>query len=352
MKIAVLTSGGVDSSVALTLLKEQGHNVTAFYLKIWLEEELSFLGTCPWEEDLRYVRAVCEKLAVPLEIVPLQKEYWARVVGYTVDAVKNGLTPNPDMLCNQQIKFGVFYEKISASYEKVATGHYAQTEERSGITYLKRSPDLVKDQTYFLALLSQKQVRRALFPIGHLRKDDVRALARRYDLPTQNRNDSQGICFLGEIPFTKFIEHHLGVTKGAVIEKETNKKLGEHNGSYFYTIGQRKGLDLSGGPWYVVAKDSVKNIVYVSHGFAGEDHRRDAFAVAQINWISGTPPEKNTQELQVKIRHGEKTYACTLALRGTDAADVTLAEKDRGITPGQFAVFYDGPYCLGGGVIQ
>lgn len=350
MKIAVLTSGGVDSSVALTLLKKSGHDVTAFYLKIWLEDELSFLGACPWEDDLRYARAVCAQLAVPLEIVSLQKEYWARVVGYTIDAVKQGLTPNPDMLCNQQIKFGVFYEKISAAYEKVATGHYAQTEERDALTALKRSTDPVKDQTYFLALLSQQQVRRALFPIGHLRKEDVRALARQYDLPTQSRGDSQGICFLGEIPFTKFIEHHLGIARGDVIEKETGMKLGEHDGSYFYTIGQRKGLELSGGPWYVVAKDSQRNVVYVSHGFAGEDHRRNAFGVAQINWISGVPPEK--KELHVKIRHGEKTYACTLALRDTDRADVTLAEKDRGITPGQFAVFYDGAYCLGGGVIQ
>src|SRR3989344_1035324 len=187
MKIAVLVSGGVDSSVALAFLKNKGHDVTAFYLKIWLEDELSYLGNCPWEEDLRYARAVCEQLSVPLRVVSLQKEYWERVVSYTVRSVKKGLTPNPDMLCNREIKFGIFYEKYGATFDKIATGHYAQIEERKGKTHLKRSPDPIKDQTYFLALLSQEQVAKALFPIGHLLKKEVRAIAEEYDLATKRR---------------------------------------------------------------------------------------------------------------------------------------------------------------------
>ena len=349
MKIAVLVSGGVDSSVALAFLKNKGHDVTAFYLKIWLEDELSYLGNCPWEEDLRYARAVCEQLSVPLRVVSLQKEYWERVVSYTVRSVKKGLTPNPDMLCNREIKFGIFYEKYGATFDKIATGHYAQIEERKGKTYLKRSPDPIKDQTYFLALLSQKQVAKALFPIGHLLKKEVRAIAEEYDLATKRRKDSQGICFLGEISFTEFIKHHLGTKKGEIREKESEKILGEHDGYYFYTIGQRRGLDLPGGPWYVCEKDPQKNIVYISHAFAGKDQRRDSFIVENVNWITGIPKKR---KLQVKIRHGKNFLDCTLAQKSEDAIAVTISEKDAGITPGQFAVFYDREYCLGGGAIQ
>jgi len=209
MKIAVLTSGGVDSSVALRLLKDEGHDLTAFYLKIWLEDELAYLGDCPWEEDLDYVRQICDQIDVPLEVVPMQKEYWERVVQYTVAEAKAGRTPNPDILCNQQIKFGQFYEVIDDSFEKVATGHYANVEETDKDFVLKRAPDPIKDQTYFLAQISQEQLSRAMFPIGKYKKEEVRELARKFDLPNQDRKDSQGICFLGKIPFREFLKHHL-----------------------------------------------------------------------------------------------------------------------------------------------
>lgn len=350
MKIAMLISGGVDSSVALALLKEAGHDITAYYMKIWLEDELQFLGECPWEEDLEYVRAVCAQLGVPLEIVPFQKEYWERVVSYTVNEVKEGRTPNPDMLCNARIKFGAFYEMFGKDYDKVATGHYAQTEEADGVTLLRMSPDPIKDQTYFLSQLSQEQVRKALFPIGGYPKEEVRRLAEKFHLPNAKRKDSQGICFLGKIPFDEFVKFHLGIKPGKLIEEGTGKILGEHEGFWYYTIGQRKGIRLSGGPWYVVRKDPETNEVFLSHGENYASEARNTFVVSSTNWIAGSAPEK--EDLQVKVRHGEKMYQSGLEHLGEGRYRVMLDDEDSGLAAGQFAVFYDGEYCLGGGVIN
>ncbi|MDP2366436.1 MAG: tRNA 2-thiouridine(34) synthase MnmA, partial [Ignavibacteria bacterium] len=264
MKVAVLLSGGVDSSVALRLLKDEGHDVTAFYLKIWLQDEFSFLGDCPWEEDLDFARAVCEQADVPLESINMQTEYWDSVVSYTISEIKEGRTPNPDMFCNRLIKFGQFINKIDNSFEKVASGHYAKIENVNDKFILKTSPDPIKDQTYFLAYLTQQQLSRALFPIGTYRKKQIRELAHSYDLPNMFRKDSQGVCFLGKIKFSDFIKHHLGEIEGDIIDVDTNKVMGKHKGYYFYTIGQRSGLKLGGGPWYVISKDVEKNIVYIS----------------------------------------------------------------------------------------
>lgn len=350
MKIAVLVSGGVDSSVALRLLREEGHELHAFYLKIWLEDELSFLGECPWEDDLSYVRAVCEQASVPLEVVPFQKEYWEKVVAYTIDEVKNGRTPNPDMLCNARIKFGAFYDAFGKDFDKVATGHYAWTEEKDGKTLLMMSPDPVKDQTYFLSQLTQEQVVKALFPIGKYEKHEVRALAEKFELMNAKRKDSQGICFLGKIPFDKFLEYHLGKRSGKIIEYETGNVLGEHEGFWYFTVGQRRGIRLAGGPWYVIAKNSETNEVFVSHGEHHELLARDSFVVGGMNWISGVAPEKT--ELTIKLRHGPKMYPATIEFLEDGKLKVMLKEKDPGIAVGQFAVFYDGKYCLGGGVIE
>lgn len=350
MKIAVLVSGGVDSSVALRLLKDQGHDLTAFYLKIWLEDELSYLGDCPWEEDLGYVTKVCEQAHVPLHVIPLQKEYWDRVVAYTVAEVQAGRTPSPDILCNQHIKFGCFFDKIDASYEKVATGHYAQLEEQDGLFLLKKAKDSFKDQTYFLSQLNQCQLSRALFPIGHLVKSEVRALAAQYNLPNKDRKDSQGICFLGKIEFSEFIKHHLGVHNGDLVEHETRTVVGQHEGFWYFTIGQRKGIGLSGGPWYVVAKDPAKNIVYISRQYFSQDKQRNVVYVNFFNWIAGYPPDNTV--LQVKLRHGESLYTCSLELIDRTHGIVHLESRDQGIAPGQFAVFYDKDLCLGSGVIK
>ena len=349
MKIAVLVSGGVDSSVALNLLKDEGHDLTAFYLKVWLEDELAFLGDCPWETDLKFVRSVCEQLGVPLEVISLQAEYLERVVSYVLDELRIGRTPSPDIFCNQRIKFGAFFDHIDLSYEKVATGHYAQIAENGGVFHLKRAPDPVKDQTYFLSGMYQEQVARALFPIGHLMKNDVRKLAQHFDLPNQDRKDSQGICFLGKIRYPDFVKFHLGEQEGDIVDYETQKVLGPHRGYWYYTIGQRQGLGLSGGPWYVVQKDVEKNIIYVSHATLHQDESRDRFVVATPNWIAEPP---GRIDLKVKLRHGPEMIDCFIEKMKGDRLSVTMAEKDSGVAPGQFSVFYDGDICLGSGVIE
>lgn len=348
MKIAMLVSGGVDSSVALRILKDQGHDVTAFYIKIWLQDEISFLGDCPWQDDLSYVTAVCEQAGVPLQVVSLQKEYWERVVSYTIAEVKAGRTPNPDVLCNQQIKFGLFFDHIDASYEKVASGHYARVEKIEDTFHLMRSPDAVKDQTYFLAYLNQKQLSRASFPIGHLTKPQVRELARSYGLVNQDRKDSQGICFLGKIKFSDFIKQFLGEQPGSLVEYETGKILSMHKGYWYYTIGQRQGLGLAGGPWYVVAKNTVTNEVFISRNYYSDDKTRNSFKVNTCNWIIS--PESTQQGIQVKLRHGAALHDAEITYGNTECV-VRLVDSDQGIAPGQFAVFYDNDRCLGAGVI-
>lgn len=347
MHIAVLLSGGVDSSVALRLLQEQGHTVTAYYLKIWLEDELAYLGTCPWQEDLAYAEAVCKQAGVELEVVSLQKEYWDEVVAHTIAEVKAGRTPNPDILCNQRIKFGSFYKAID-EHQFVATGHYARVEHGPQGSSLHTTPDAIKDQTYFLSHLTQEQLSRALFPLGNLQKSEVRALARHYDLPTKDRKDSQGICFLGKLKFRDFVRHHVGDRMGKLIEWETGKELGEHAGFWYYTIGQRQGLGLAGGPWYVVSKDPDENLVYLSRSYYTQDKMRDTVKVGACNWIQGEP---GSEHILVKLRHGPAFHEATVRKEDDGRYVVTLATRDQGIAPGQYAVFYEGNRCLGGGVI-
>lgn len=350
IRTAMLLSGGVDSSVAMRMLLEDGrYDITAFYIKIWLEDELAFLGDCPWQEDLSYVEAVCRDAGVPLEIVPLQAEYFAKVVEYVLDELRAGRTPSPDILCNQQIKFGEFCERIGDGFEVVASGHYAEVVAGDdGLSRLRRSPDATKDQTYFLHRLSQAQVSRALFPIGHLRKAAVRQLAAAWELPNRDRKDSQGICFLGKISYPDFVTFHLGTRRGEIRELETGRVLGEHDGYWFYTIGQRQGLGLGGGPWYVAQKDVGNNAVLVTHR---RDHalaERSEFSVRDLHWIA-EPPRQST--LQCKLRHGPAITPCELQWDARGQGRVRMAEPDAGVAAGQSAVLYDGEWCLGGGVI-
>lgn len=350
MRIAVLISGGVDSSVALALLRDKGYAVTAFYLKIWLEDEAASLGECPWEEDLRYVRSVCEKMNVELRVIPLQKEYHERVIIRALEEVRAGRTPNPDIWCNRAIKFGAFFDAIDQTFDKIATGHYAQVEERNSVFFLKKSADIVKDQTYFLSLLTQDQISRILFPIGGYTKFEVRALAKRYELSTASRSESQGLCFLGKVPYDEFIKLYVGEKKGDIVDMETKKILGKHSGYWFYTIGQRHGLNLSGGPWYVVGKNIQKNILYVSHRLKMTESERDTFIINGVHWISMKPC---TEKLSVKVRHGAMEYPCKIEWLGDDSLRIYLTEhKERGIAPGQFAVLYDKELCLGSGIIE
>ncbi len=349
MKIAVLLSGGVDSSVALKLLKDQGNQLTAYYLKIWLEDELSYLGNCPWQEDLSYAKKVCEQLDVPLKVVSLQKEYHDEVVRYTIDQIKSGRTPNPDILCNSRIKFGFFIDTYGDEYDKVASGHYAQIGFKNGRVQLLRSPDPIKDQSYFLSALMQTQLKKALFPIGHLKKTEIRKLAKQFDLPTKDRKDSQGICFLGKFKFSDFVRHHLGEKKGSMIEIETGNVVGEHNGYWFYTIGQRQGLCLAGGPWYVVDKNVSDNIVYISRHYYSPEKMRNSFTIEQGNWIDDL--QKYPRDLKLKLRHGPSFYDCTIDQKTDGTISVRLHDRDQGIASGQFAVLYHENVCIGGGVI-
>ena len=349
MNVAVLLSGGVDSSVALALLSRQkGLALKAYYLKIWLEEELSFLGDCPWEADLAYARATCERLGVPLEIVPLQSEYRVQIVEHALAELRRGRTPSPDIFCNQRIKFGAFYQRVADECEQVASGHYARVEEAGGGFRLRRAPDPVKDQTYFLSNLSQTQLAHIRFPIGHLHKDQVRAHAAEFDLPAKDRPDSQGMCFLGKINYRDFVRFHLGEMRGDIVEQASGQKKGEHPGYWFYTIGQRHGLQLGGGPWYVIDKDIANNIVYIAHGSAPTRTGRRELIAEQIHWIAGAP---EYIVLQVKLRHGPALTPCEVQMLAPDRAHVSLSTPDPGIAPGQHAVFYDGENCLGGGVI-
>lgn len=348
MKIALLISGGVDSSVALARLVESGeHDITAFYLKIWLEDDLAFLGECPWEEDLGYARAVCEKYDVPLKVVSLQTAYWDLVVKHIVHELKQGLTPSPDILCNSRVKYGAFTDFIDDSFDKIVSGHYAQVSQTSSGYILEKGIDPIKDQTYFLSHLSQKQLSRCLFPVGGLPKSQVRQLAQDYDLPNKDRRDSQGICFLGKIKYNDFVKCHLGEKMGEIRERSSGRVLGKHKGYWYHTIGQRRGLGLHGGPWFVSSKDIDRNIVYVDHGEALERAHRDRFFVNNAHWIN---EEVLSDDLSVKIRHGERTVGCTL--RGHGPYEVLMDESDAGVAPGQYAVFYRGNQCLGGGVIS
>lgn len=354
MKIAVLLSGGVDSSVALELLRRQGHELHAFYLKIWLEDELAHLGHCPWEEDLRYARAVCAAAGVPLEVVPLQRAYHERVVEHALAELAAGRTPSPDVFCNRRIKFGAFLDHLEGgSFDKVASGHYARVRPDGDGWQLLRGVDPVKDQTYFLYRLDQRRLARCLFPIGGLRKNDVRRLAHDAGLPTAGRKDSQGICFLGKIRYDDFVSGYLGERRGEIRDLETGRRLGEHRGYWFHTIGQRKGLGLGGGPWYVVDKDLDDNVVWVVHGERLEGHRRRRLRLADVHWIGGDPlaPTSSDRRLSVKLRHTPDAVRCRLIATAGDALEVRLDEPDAGIAAGQSAVLYDGELCLGGGTI-
>ncbi len=351
MKIAVLLSGGVDSSVALNLLKEEGgHELSAYYLKIWLEDELAYLGDCPWEEDLSYAREVCERAGVPLHIISLQTEYLDKVVGYALRELKAGRTPSPDIFCNQRIKYGEFFTRLDDSYHKVASGHYAAVEQVESRFVLKTAADPIKDQTYFLSHLSQAQLGRALFPLGRYTKAEVRTLADSMNLPNKDRKDSQGICFLGKIQYRDFVKFHLGERSGPIKELGSGRVLGEHQGFWFYTIGQRQGLGLSGGPWFVAQKDTEQNIVYVTHGTRLTGRAKLSLTVADGHWIDAAPLASD--QIRVKLRHGPASTACRLLPLGGKRWWLRMEQGDTGIASGQFAIFYSADLCLGGGIIE
>lgn len=353
MEIAALVSGGVDSSVVVYRLKEMGYDPTIFYIQIGMQDEEGFID-CPSEEDIEIVSYIAKKYGCRFEVVSLHEEYWNSVVKYTIDSVKRGLTPNPDMMCNKLIKFGVFEQKWGHQFDKIATGHYATTAELDGLTWLSTAKDHVKDQTYFLGQISYMQVSKLMFPIGDLLKQQVRQIAAEQKLPSAQRKDSQGICFLGKINYNDFIARYLGKKEGLIVEFETGNILGKHQGYWFHTIGQRKGLGLSGGPWFVIKKDVNRNIVYVSKGYDTKYQYGDVINLQGFEFITKDVwgDFEGEKEITFKIRHTPEFTRGKISKTG-DLYRIQSAEPVQGIAAGQFGVVYDETQhlCLGSGMI-
>ena len=363
MTIAALVSGGVDSSVVVHLLKEQGYTPDIFYIRIGMEDEEGYID-CPAEEDIEITQWIAKKYGCRFEEVNLHKEYWDNVVSYTIESVRKGLTPNPDVMCNKLIKFGAFDDKRGHDYDRIATGHYARTEQvdsgqwtvdsgatqdggvqqgtdySSPITFLATAKDPVKDQTDFLSQLSYKQIQKLMFPIGHLMKSEVRAIAHEAHLPSADRKDSQGICFLGKINYNDFIRRYLGEREGKIVELETGKVLGTHKGYWFHTIGQRKGLYLSGGPWFVVRKDIEENVLYVSQGYDPREQYGDRITLMGFHPLA---PITFTLPLEVKfkIRHTPEFHPGRLVQLPDGLVQIESEELIQGIAAGQYATIYD-----------
>ena len=353
MNIATLLSGGVDSSVVVHLLKEAGYDPTLFYIKIGMDDDE--LLHCTSEEDIEMATLIARKYGCKLEVVDLHKDYWDNVVAYTIDKVKQGLTPNPDVMCNKLIKFGVFEQRVGKEFDKTATGHYATTTEIDNKVYLSTAKDPLKDQTDFLAQINSLQVSKLMFPVGGLMKNEVREIAEKANLPSAKRHDSQGICFLGKVNYNDFIRRYLGEKEGPVVEFETGKILGKHKGYWFHTVGQRKGLGLSGGPWYVIKKDVPGNIVYASKGFDVDTQYGHEFSMRDFHFITENPWRDSLNEIDVtfKIRHTPE-FTKGKIYQSYDGYHLISSEKLQGITPGQFGVVYDAEskICIGSGEIR
>ena len=352
MRTAVLISGGVDSAVVVHKLKEEGHDLTLFYIRIGMDNGE---GDCSAEEDIEMCTAIAHRYGLPLEVVSLHQEYWDNVMEYALRTVRSGLTPNPDMMCNKMIKFGYFEQRWGKDFDITATGHYATTTVVDGRKYLATAVDPVKDQTDFLAQIYDWQLKKALFPIGHYQKGEVREIAEREHLINAKRKDSQGICFLGKINYNDYIRKFLGEQPGEVLELETGKLIGKHRGLWFHTIGQRHGLGFGGGPWYVVKKDVANNVLYVSKGFEPRTAYKKDFPIHDFHFLTLDPwGEPGTSaRVRFKIRHTPEYHTAVLERTGKGEFIVHADELIQGVAPGQFCVVYDEEHhrCYGSGEI-
>lgn len=349
MNVAALVSGGVDSSVVVYKLKEQGITPEIYYIMIGMDG-----SECPKEEDIEITSFIAKKYGCKMHVVNLQQEYFDTVVKYTIDTVKKGLTPNPDIMCNRMIKFGAFNYKWGKNYDIIATGHYCTTTIVGEKKYLSTAKDTVKDQTDFLAQITYEQLKKTIFPIGEMMKSEVRAIAQKEKMPSATRKDSQGICFLGKINYNDFIKKYLGEKPGNIVEFETGKILGKHKGFWFHTIGQRKGLGLSGGPWFVVKKDIPENVIYVSQGYDpitqyGMEMDLGAFHFITEDVWGDFEGEK---EIMFKIRHTPEFTKGWIS-KQNDKYHVRFANKIQGVAQGQYGVIYDKEchLCYGSGMI-
>ena len=340
MNIAALVSGGVDSSVVVPLLKDQGYDPHIFYIKIGMNDN-DEEWDCPSEEDVEINTWIAKKYGCKFDIVDLQQEYFDRVGRYTMDTVAKGLTPNPDVMCNSLIKFGAFEEKAGYLFDRIATGHYArQWQDDNGICWLGTANDPVKDQTDFLGRLNYHQLSKAMFPIGDMPKSEVRRIAEDLKLPSATRHDSQGICFLGK-------------KEGPIVEIETGKVLGRHQGFWFHTIGQRKGLGLGGGPWFVVKKDVENNLIYVSKGYDPVAQHTDIIPLGDVMAMNPAISFTDGQRIRFKIRHTPEFNTGILKLT-PKGADIISDNAISGVAAGQFGIIYHEtePVVLGSGIIS
>lgn len=353
-KVVIGMSGGVDSSVAAILLKEQGYDVIGLFMRNWdTSVNGDFLGNpdinnniCPQEQDYNDAKKVCDKIGIPLHRIDFVKEYWDYVFTYFLDELKEGRTPNPDIMCNKYIKFDMFAKearRLDADF--IATGHYARMKDGQ----LLRGIDSNKDQTYFLSQVSREQLQNVLFPIGHLTKTEVRKIAENFGLVTAQKKDSTGICFIGERNFTKFLENYLPNTPGDIVDIDHNKIIGKHIGLMYYTIGQRRGLNIGGSTerMFVVGKDLNKNILYISYGNS-EYLISDSCIIDNINFNNDKRPNK----CSAKFRYRQPDNDVELEYLNDDTILVKYPQGVKSVTPGQACVLYDGEECLGGGIIK
>ena len=343
-KVYVGMSGGVDSSLTAALLKEQGYDVVGVYMKNWTQDLPGM--KCPWADDLADAKRVAVQLDIDFKVFDFENEYRHKVVEYMIDEYKLGRTPNPDIMCNQEVKFKLFLEAaLEDGADLIATGHYAQVE--NGV--LKMAKDTNKDQTYFLYRVTKKALEKTLFPLGAYEKPEVRTMAAERGLYTAAKKDSQGICFVGQIGIREFLSQYVEQKAGKIIDRRTGKVLGQHDGAIFYTIGQRHGLDVGGGlPYYVVGKDMNTNEVYVTTDLNDNALWRPELPLGAVHWIDGSEPKDG--EYKARVRHRAKLMTATLRWDG-ESFTLVLDEPERAVAAGQSVVLYDGAVCVGGGIV-
>ncbi len=365
-KVMIGLSGGVDSAVAAYLLIQQGYEVAGGFMRNWDSQvNNDVLGNptinddvCPQEKDYQDAKKVADKLGIPLYRIDFIKEYWDYVFSYFLDEYKKGRTPNPDIFCNKYIKFETFRKfAFDNGFDMIAMGHYAKKIEKNGVFYLEKSFDRNKDQTYFLSQINYEQLKDCLFPLGDIDKTEVRRIAHELDLVVADKKDSTGVCFIGERNFKQFLNNYLPSKKGDIVDVNSHKVVGHHDGVLYYTIGQRKGLGIGGikgidpKSWFVVAKDVKNNILYVSQGDDNEYLLSDRALISNINWIN-MPKPTNSMHVGCKFRYRQQDNFVTLKFIDDDIVELIYDEPIKSVTPGQAAVFYDGDVMLGGGIID
>ena len=355
-QIIVGMSGGVDSSVTALLLHQQGLSISGVFMKNWEDKDPD--GICPAAIDAQDAMLVCDKIGIPMDAVNFASEYWDRVFQYFLDEYKSGRTPNPDILCNKEIKFKAFLDyAIQHGADKIATGHYARIAEKDGHFKLLKGKDSNKDQSYFLYTLGQAQLSKALFPLGELPKSEVRKIAAEAGFENHAKKDSTGICFIGEREFKTFLNTYLPAQPGEIQTLE-GRTIGQHDGLMFHTIGQRKGLkigglkeDSSGEPWYVVDKDLQRNVLLVAQGTDHPALYKQALSAIDLHWVSGQAPA-SPYHCSAKVRYRQDDQPCTITAIEHGIATVLFEQPQRAVTPGQSIVFYNQDECLGGGIID